>query len=86
MEDAYCIVESFVFDSRTEAETILVSVSDIIRAFGFMTIKKYYELCGSSIEPKFSNDYGWDNLNGVVIDRLCDSKYTIRMPYAVKKN
>ena len=73
--------EDIVFESRGEAEAVLVQMGEVIDIYGFVTVADMYDLAGLT-EPYTANKYGWTNIRSAEIVRINGGGYVIKLPKA----
>jgi len=70
-----------VFDSRKEADEVLIAMEEILDTYDVVTVNDYYDLCG--VTGKFTDDkYGWTNLDNARVVRSYDG-YVIKFPRVI---
>lgn len=72
--------DEIVFDSRGDAEAILVELDNMIARYGFATVSDLYDTAGLTA-PYTANKYGWTNLRTAETVRVREG-YILKMPKA----
>lgn len=76
--------DDVVFQSKSDAESVLGAMEDIIDQFGIVSIADFYELSDIS-NPNFTTTkYGWTNLRTAEVVRLRGGGYAIKFPRATR--
>ena len=73
--------DEFIFESRTEAETVLGHLVDLIEDYGMVSVADFYELIGET-STFTDNKYGWVNLANATTSRVRGG-YVIDLPRPV---
>lgn len=73
--------DEILFDSRGEAEKVLIAMDGIMEQYNLVRVADMYDLAGIS-SPYTANDYGWTNIRNAEIERVREG-YIIRMPRAI---
>lgn len=73
--------DTIEFNTKSEAEKIIMGMEAIINSYGVVRVSDYYDLCGESCEDTAYN-YGWDDLSSAYIIRSGNS-YIIKFPRPV---
>lgn len=73
--------DDIVFDSRGEAEKVLVAMDSIMEDYKMVRVADMYDLAGIT-SPYTANDYGWTNIRNAKIERIREG-YIIKMPRAI---
>lgn len=68
-----------VFGNRVEAESVLNSMKDIIKQYGFVSIGDLYDASGVPSKDYQFNKYGWTNLDDAMIIHTTLG-YTLALP------
>lgn len=69
-----------VYSNRVEAETVLNSMKDIIKQYGFVSIADLYDESGLVGKDYTFNKYGWTNLDDAMIIHTT-AGYTLSLPW-----
>ncbi|MBR5780391.1 MAG: hypothetical protein IKY27_00210 [Bacteroidales bacterium] len=69
------------FDSRGDAEVVLIRMEEILDEYGQVRIADYYDLVGISGEYT-DNNYGWTDLKYADVERTRDG-FTIKLPRVI---
>lgn len=70
--------DNVTLDSRTEAEEVLMRMTEIIDTYGVVSVMDFYDLIG--ISSNYTDDnYGWTNLHNAEPVRVRDG-WTIKLP------
>ena len=73
--------DDIIFDTRGEAENVLIAMEQEIDNYGIVSVADLYELVG--ITGNYTdNKYGWTSLNTADVIR-CRDGYTLRLPRAL---
>lgn len=73
--------DDIIFDSRGEAENVLIAMEEEIDNYGIVSVSDLYELVG--ITGNYTdNRYGWTNLRTASVARTRDG-YTLKLPRAL---
>lgn len=74
--------DEVVFDSRRDAEAVLMQMDELIDSYGFVTVADLYDISNISNAEYTTNKYGWTNLRNAQVIRIRDG-YTIKLPKAM---
>lgn len=77
--------DEIILSSRSEAESVLSSMDDLIQTYGIVSVADYYDLVGKTASFT-DNNYGWTNISNVTVTHLRDGGYTLKLPRAVPIN
>jgi len=80
-----CGYEDILFDSRGEAEEVLMRMDELIAHYGNVSVADLYDMAGISGRDYTDYKYGWTNLSTAEPVRLRDG-YIIRLPRASPLN
>lgn len=73
--------DDIIFDTRGEAENVLIAMEQEIDNYGIVSVADLYELVG--ITGNYTdNKYGWTSLNTADVTR-CRDGYMLRLPRAL---
>lgn len=71
--------EDIIFDSRGEAEQVLMLMDEIVSEYSMVRVADLYDLVG--ISSSFTdNNYGWTNIKNASVNRTRDGGYILKMP------
>ena len=70
--------DGFVFERKSDADTVLDELCQACDAFGTVTVQSLYDICGKTA-PYTANKYGWMNLDDARVESTRDG-YTLRLP------
>ena len=73
--------DEITFETRRDAETVLIRMKEIIREYGIVRILDLYDLADLT-PPYTAGNYGWTSLTNATITRLRDGSYYIDLPRA----
>lgn len=73
--------DDIIFETRGEAEAVLVRMDEIMDRYGFVRVADFYELAGVT-GSYTDNSYGWDNIFDAEPVRVRDG-YLIKLPRAI---
>jgi len=74
--------DAILFDSMTDASTVLTSLEDIISQYGAASVLDFYDLAGIANDNPQANKYGWTDVRSAeVMSR--SGGYWIRLPRAL---
>ena len=73
------ILETIVFESREEAETVLDGLLENIRTYGYTSVSDLYDLADVKNINYTNHKFGWECLNTAKIDRVRDG-YILNLP------
>jgi len=73
--------DEITFETRRDAETVLIRMKEILREYGIVRVLDLYDLADISA-PYTSSNYGWSSLTNATITRLRDGSYYIDLPRA----
>lgn len=73
--------DDIIFETRGEAEAVLVRMDEIMDRYGFVRVADFYELAGVT-GTYTDNSYGWDNIYDAEPVRVRDG-YLIKLPRAI---
>lgn len=73
--------DDIIFDSRGEAENVLIAMDSEIDNYGIVSVADLYELVGISGNYT-DNKYGWTDLRNASVARTRDG-YTLKLPRAL---
>lgn len=77
--------DELTFETKADAETVLMALKDIIDQFGIAKIGDLYELSNVTFTDYTVNSYGWKDLNTASVIRYGD-RYLLRLPRALPIN
>lgn len=77
------IIDTIIFDSKSDAEEVLEQMNDLISRYGYVSVSDFYELCGLSSRYT-DNMYGWDNISNAKIMDLSTKDFCVQLPNAKK--
>jgi hypothetical protein len=67
------------FEYERDAEAVLMSMKDILRGYGWVSVAQTFELSGNT--SKYTDrDFGWRDLRDTDIVRARDGGYMLRLP------
>lgn len=72
-------LDKITFDTRTEAEEVLMFLDEMIEKYGKVTIADFKDCCGVTSNYT-DNHYGWTSLEKAKVIRLLKSGYFIDFP------
>lgn len=72
--------DDIVFDSRRDAEEVLIAMGDLLDAYNVVRVADLYDLVGKTGRYT-DNDYGWTNLAGADVQRVRDG-WLLKLPRA----
>lgn len=72
--------DDITFDSRGDAEAVLMTLDDILDTYSVVSVADYYDVAGVSATPS-DDDYGWDNLKPAQVVKTREG-WTIKFPRA----
>lgn len=76
--------DELIFDSKGEAEIVLMGLDEILDSYQMATVADLYDLAGVSTDGNFTgNNYGWTDLSEAKVSRTRDGYYFIRLPRAM---
>jgi hypothetical protein len=70
------------YPTRGDAERVLQEMQDWLYRFPYVEVSRMYEFSNLSMPNWTSNNYGWDNLDGVTVKRTFEGQYIIDLPRA----
>lgn len=70
--------DDVVFDSRGEAEKLLLAMDHAIQEYGMVSVGDYYDLAGITSQYT-THKYGWTDLRGAEVVRIREG-YIIKLP------
>lgn len=73
--------DDIVFETRGEAENVLLHMDDIIERYGVLSVADMYDTAGVTCNYT-DNKYGWTDIRGASIVRVREG-YVIKMPKAM---
>lgn len=74
-------VDSFLFESRQDAEEILSQMNDIVDRYGSVSVADFYQMIGQ-IGEYTDNKFGWENLSTARIRRV-NGGFVIELPRVI---
>ena len=74
--------DDLTYETRGDAEAVLAAMQDHLRRFPYVEVSRMYEFSNLSMPNWTSNNYGWDDLDGVSVKRTLDGDYIIDLPRA----
>lgn len=73
--------DDVLFSSRTDAETVLSELVNIVDEYDSVSVSDFYELTG--IETNYTDrNWGWTSLGGAYVERVRDG-YIIKLPRTI---
>lgn len=72
--------DRFVFETRGDAEAVLMQMSDIVEEYGMVRVSDLYDLVGRT-PPVTAHDYGWKAIAESKVT-VCSEGFTIIFPKA----
>lgn len=72
--------DDIIFDSRGDAEEVLISMCDMIDEFDLVSVGDLYDLAGITA-PYTANSYGWEDLRNARAVRVQDG-WMLKLPKA----
>lgn len=76
------VAETFIFDTRGDAEKFLSDMEEIINTYGCVSVTDYYELVGFNSKSFTESKFGWTTLKSATVFRV-NGGYTIKLPLAI---
>ena len=73
-----------IFETRGDAEAVLMRMEESIRKYGFVSVLDLYDLAGLPTTPS-DNNYGWLSLRNARIQRVRDG-YMLELPKALPRD
>lgn len=73
--------DEITFDTRRDAEAVLMRMKEILREYGIVRVLDLYDLVDMSA-PYTASNYGWSNLTNAIVTKLRDGSYYIDLPRA----
>ena len=77
--------DEIIFDTRIDAESVLVRMEEIIDKYEFVSISDLYEMADLSAPPYTATKYGWVSLVNAEVVRVYDG-YKIKLPRPVPRD
>lgn len=74
-------IEDIVFETKRDADDVIVSMEQIIDQYGTVRVADLYDLVGITGDYT-DNKYGWDDIHAADTVRTRDGNYILRMPKA----
>lgn len=74
--------DDLTYETRGDAEAVLMAMRDHLSRFNYVEVSRMYEFSNLSMPNWTSNNYGWDNLDGVTVKRTMEGDYVIDLPRA----
>lgn len=74
--------DDVLFESRGDAEAVLIAMEDAIERYGWISVGGFYDLCEISTNDYMVEKYGWTNLRHADVVPVRDG-YVIRLPKAL---
>lgn len=74
--------ENIIFDTRADAEEVLMGMQDIIDRYGFVSVSDMYDLSDVPNENYTLSKYGWANIQSARVIKVRDG-YVVDMPKAL---
>lgn len=74
--------DNIVFDSRGDAEAVLVHMQDIVDQFGQVSVGDLYDLADVPAPNYTINKYGWTSLRNAQVLR-CRDGFILKLPRAI---
>ena len=71
-------VEDVIFESRADAEEVLIQLADLLGEYGLVSMAEFYELSGMPVTYADRN-HGWTDLRNAYVERYRDG-YLIKFP------
>lgn len=74
--------EDIIFDTRPDAERVLMEMRDTIAKYRFVSINELYDMAELTPPPYTSDKFGWSDLRNAHVVRYYDG-YVIKLPRAL---
>lgn len=71
--------DNIIFDSRGDAESVLMAMEEVINLYGVVRVADLYDLADVTTSNYAANRYGWDNLRNADVVRVRDG-WMIKLP------
>lgn len=78
--------DEIVFESRGDAEAVLVAMQEVIDTYDFVSVADLYDLAEVSNQNYNANKYGWYDIRSAQPVRLRDGGYVLKLPRAVPRD
>lgn len=72
--------------TRGGAEDVLISMGDLIRRYGVVSVLDLYDLAGVTSDNYTDADYGWTDIRNASVSRLANGRFKIILPKAMPLN
>lgn len=73
--------DDIVFETRKEAESVLDTMTDIVKQYGVVSLADVYDIIGRTTITYAANKYGWKSVDAGQVVR-CRDGYYIKLPKA----
>ena len=73
--------DNLVYETKGDAEVVLAAMQEHLRHYPYVEVSRMYEFSNLSMPNWTSNNFGWDNLDGVTVKKI-DGDYIIDLPRA----
>ena len=71
------------FDSRADAEEVLLEMERLIDVYGLVSVANFYEAAGETIRATDYN-FGWTNIDSARVESMCrGSGWIVKLPKAM---
>ena len=74
--------EDIIFDSRGQAERVIMEMENVIRRYGYVTVADMFDMVELTA-PYTGNKYGWTSVQHAEPVRLMGGGYVIKLPKAM---
>jgi hypothetical protein len=71
----------FVFDSRAEAQDVLLSLEEAIKAYGSVSVMDFYDAIGKTA-PYTDQRWGWTDLKAASVRAVAGGGHVLELPRA----
>lgn len=71
--------DNIIFDSRGDAESVLMAMEEVINLYGVVRVADLYDLADVTTSNYAANRYGWDNIRNADVVRVRDG-WMIKLP------
>lgn len=78
-------IDDILFETRAEAQEVLISLADIIDEYGSASIADFCDLCGVT-EEYTDHKYGWTDVSKSTIESVRGGYFVINLPRARQIN
>lgn len=70
--------DELIFESRADAEKVLIEMEDILEEYGMVSVAAFYEAADVSCRYT-DHDFGWRDLRSAYVQRVYDG-YIVKLP------